>query len=132
MAVEKRIKNKMKQAEILRDKLSSLQNKRVELEEAIESIEKLESEFKEQIYKIEDYFIEHCASLRVEQVEVIKGVTIDILIAHQGTSTFAVYGGVITSAKLDPEDEYVPQIGEAIAIQRLVNKILEANYGAKF
>ena len=132
MAVEKRIKNKMKQAEILRDKLSSLQNKRVELEEAIESIEKLESEFKEYIYKIEDYFIEHCASLRVEQVEVIKGVTIDILIAHQGTSTFAVYGGVITSAKLDPEDEYVPQIGEAIAIQRLVNKILEANYGAKF
>lgn len=132
MAVEKRIKNKMKQAEILRDKLSSLQNKRVELEEAIKSIEKLESEFKENIYKIEDYFIEHCASLRVEQVEVIKGVTIDILIAHHGTSTFAVYGGLITSAKLDPEDEFVPQIGEAIAIQRLVNKILEANYGAKF
>lgn len=132
MAVEKRIKNKMKKAELFRDKLNALQKKREELEEAIETIEKLESEFREEIYKVEDYFIEHNSSLRVETIEIIKGVEIDILIAHHGTSTFAAFGGIITSAKLDPEDKFVPQIGEAIATQRLVNKILEVNYGAKF
>lgn len=132
MAVEKRIKNKMKKAELFRDKLNALQKKREELEEAIETIEKLEAEFREEIYKVEDYFIEHNSSLRVETIEIIKGVEIDILIAHHGTSTFAAFGGIITSAKLDPEDKFVPQIGEAIATQRLVNKILEVNYGAKF
>ena len=132
MAVEKRIKNKMKKAELFRDKLNALQKKREELEEAIETIEKLEAEFREEIYKVEDYFIEHNSSLRVETIEIIKGVEIDILIAHHGTSTFAAFGGIITSAKLDPEDKFVPQIGEAIAVQRLVNKILEVNYGAKF
>ena len=132
MAVEKRIKNKMKKVELFRDKLNELQKKKEELEDAIKTIEKLESEFKEEIYKVEDYFIEHNASLRVETIEVIKGIEIDILIAHHGTSTFAAFGGIITSAKLDPEDKFVPQIGEAIAIQRLINKILEVNYGAKF
>ena len=132
MAVEKRIKNKMKKAELFRDKLNALQKKREEWEEAIETIEKLEAEFREEIYKVEDYFIEHNSSLRVETIEIIKGVEIDILIAHHGTSTFAAFGGIITSAKLDPEDKFVPQIGEAIATQRLVNKILEVNYGAKF
>jgi hypothetical protein len=132
MAVEKRIKNKMKKAELFRDKLNALQKKKEELEDAIKTIEKLESEFKEEIYKVEDYFIEHNASLRIETIEIIKGIEIDILIAHHGTSTFAAFGGIVTSAKLDPEDKFVPQIGEAIATQRLVNKILEANYGAKF
>lgn len=132
MAVEKRIKNKMKKAELFRDKLNALQKKKEELEEAIATIEKLEAEFREEIYKVEDYFIEHNSSLRVETIEVIKGIEIDILIAHHGTSTFAAFGGIVTSAKLDPEDKFVPQIGEAIAVQRLVNKILEANYGVKF
>lgn len=132
MAVEKRIKNKMKKTELFRDKLNALQKKREELEEAIATIEKLEAEFREEIYKVEDYFIEHNSSLKVETIEIIKGVEIDILIAHHGTSTFAAFGGIVTSAKLDPEDKFVPQIGEAIATQRLVNKILEVNYGAKF
>ena len=113
MAVEKKLKNKIKKTELLRDKVNALQKKREELEEAIKTIEKLESEFK-------------------ETIEIIKGREIDILIAHHGTSTFAAFGGIVTSAKLDPEDKFVPQIGEAIATQRLINKILEANYGAKF
>ena len=127
-----RIKNKIKKTELFRDKLGALQRKREELEETIASIKELEAEFREEIYKIEDYFIEHNSSLRVETIEIIKGVKIDILIAHHETSTFAAFGGIVTSAKLDPEDEFIPQVGEAIAVQRLVNKILEANYGAKF
>ena len=92
----------------------------------------LEAELKEKVYQIEDYFIEHNSSLQVRTIEIINNVRIDILVAHHGTATFAVFGGLITSAKADPEDEFIPEVGEAIAIQRLVNKILELNYGAKF
>lgn len=132
MAIEKRIKNKMKKAEVYRDKLGELQKKREELTEVLSTIDELEAEYKEEVYKIEDYFIEHCASLKVQPTEIIKGVEIDILIAHQGTSTFAAFGGLVCSAKLDPEDDFIPEVGEAIAVQRLVNKILTVNYGAKF
>ena len=132
MSIEKRIKEKSKKVEVLRDQLGSLQNKKEELLAALKEAEKLEAELKEEIYKIEDYFIEHNSSLQVRTIEIIKNVKIDILVAHHGTVTFAVFGGLVTSAKVDPEDEFIPEVGETIAIQRLINKILELNYGAKF
>lgn len=132
MSIEKRIKEKSKKVEVLRDQLGTLQNRKEELLAALKETEELEAELKEKVYKIEDYFIEHNSSLQVRTIEIIKNVKIDILIAHHGTATFAVFGGLVTSAKADPEDEFIPEVGEAIAIQRLVNKILELNYGAKF
>ena len=132
MSVERRIKEKAKKVEVLRDKLGAIQQKRAELEQAMKEIEELESDLREEIYKVEDYFIEHNASLQIRPLEIIKGVNIEVLIAHKGNTVFAVFGGLVTSAKVHPEDEYVPEVGEAIAVQRLVNKILELNYGAKF
>ena len=132
MSIEKRIKEKAKKVEVLRDQLGSLQNKKEELLAALKEAEELENELKEKVYQIEDYFIEHNSSLQVRTIEIINNVRIDILVAHHKTATFAVFGGLITSAKADPEDEFIPEVGEAIAIQRLINKILELNYGAKF
>ena len=132
MSVEKRIKEKSKKVEVLRDQLGTLQKRKGELLAALKEAEELEAELKEKVYKIEDYFIEHNSSLQVRTIEIIKNVKIDILVAHHGTVTFAVFGGLVTSAKVDPEDEFIPEVGEAIAIQRLINKILELNYGAKF
>ena len=132
MSIEKRIKEKSKKVEVLRDQLGTLQNKKEELLAALKEAEELEAELKEKVYKIEDYFIEHNSSLQVRTIEIIKNVKIDILIAHHENVTFAVFGGLVTSAKADPEDEFIPEVGEAIAIQRLTNKILELNYGAKF
>ena len=132
MSIEKRIKEKSKKVEVLRDQLGTLQNKKEELLAALKETEELEAELKEKVYKIEDYFIEHNSSLLVRTIEIIKNVQIDVLIAHHGTATFAVFGGLVASAKADPGDEFIPEVGEAIAIQRLVNKILELNYGAKF
>ena len=132
MSIEKRIKEKAKKVEVLRDQLGSLQSKKEELLAALKEAEELEAELKEKVYQIEDYFIEHNSSLQVRTIEIINNVRIDILVAHHKTATFAIFGGLITSAKADPGDEFIPEVGEAIAIQRLVNKILELNYGAKF
>ena len=132
MSVEKRIKEKAKKVEVLRDKLGAIQKQKEELLAALQEADELEKALKEEVYKIEDYFIEHNSSLQIRTVEIIKNVQIDMLIAHKGTATFAIFGGIVTSAKTDPEDEFIPEIGEAIAIQRMVNKILEINYGAKF
>ena len=132
MSIEKRIKNKLKKVEECRDNLASLQQKRTELEEALHTLDHLEENIKKDIIEVEDYFVKHKSSIRVETIEVIKDVKIDVLIAHQGTSTFAIFGGLITSAKTHPEDNYIPELGEAIAIQKLVNQIFEINYGVKF
>ena len=134
MSVERRIKNKLKKAEAARDKLVVLQEKKQEVLETLDTIEELTKESSEQLYSIEDYFVEHYASIKVDQIELIKGKTIEVLVAHIGTSTFVCFGGLICSAKVHPEDadKFSPEVGEVIAKQKLVNKILEINYGVEF
>lgn len=132
MSVEKRIKEKIKKAEVLRDKMLTIENRKHELEHEIKHLDELKKESVENIYKIEDYFTEHYASIKVEPLEVMKDTVVEVLIAHIGKTTFACFSGIVCSAKAHPEDEYVPEIGEAIAKQRLMNKIFEISYGVKF
>lgn len=134
MSVEKKIKEKLKKAEIARDRLVALDERKQETMKTLEVIDELTKESSELLYAIEDYFVEHYASIKVEQIQIMKDAVIEVLIAHIGTSTFVCFGGLICSAKVHPEDidKFSPEVGEAIAKQKLINKILAANYGVEF
>ena len=97
MAVENKIKKKLKKIEQLRNDYNKLQAQKEDLENAIKVIDNVCRDIDEEIFKIEDYFVEHYAS-----------------------------------AKLHPDDEYNPNVGETIAVQKLTNKLLSLKFGVEF
>ena len=132
MAVENKVKKKLKKLEQLRNDFDKLQTQKEDLAYAIKKIDSLCEDINEEIFKIEDYFVEHYASAKSYVVELVKGELIEILIAHHGTTTFAIHNGLICTAKLHPDDEYNPNVGETIAVQKLTNKLLSLKFGVEF
>lgn len=132
MAVENKVKKKLKKLEQLRNDFDKLQTQKEDLAYAMKKIDSLCEDINEEIFKIEDYFVEHYASAKSYVVELVKGELIEILIAHHGTTTFAIHNGLICTAKLHPDDEYNPNVGETIAVQKLTNKLLSLKFGVEF
>lgn len=132
MAVENKIKKKLKKIEQLRNDYNKLQAQKEDLENAIKVINNVCKDIDEEIFKVEDYFVEHYASVKSYVVELVKGELIEVLIAHHGTTTFAIHNGLICTAKLHPDDEYNPNVGETIAVQKLTNKLLSLKFGVEF
>ena len=132
MAVENKVKKKLKKLEQLRNDFDKLQTQKEDLAYAIKKIDSLCEDINVEIFKIEDYFVEHYASAKSYVVELVKGELIEILIAHHGTTTFAIHNGLICTAKLHPDDEYNPNVGETIAVQKLTNKLLSLKFGVEF
>lgn len=131
MSVESKIRKKLRKTEQCRFQMINIQNRKEELQHALEELDKAEKEFNEELYKLEDYFIEHYASARSCVIEIVKGQLIEIVIGHYGNTTYAVYNGLVCTAKLHPDDKdnFDPGLGETIAVQRLINKLLEINFG---
>ena len=129
MAVEGKIKKKLIQVEQVKDELIQIQDKKEELLEAIKVLEEAEEERKEKLNQIEDYCIEHYASARTCVIELVKDMLIEIVIGCCGRVVYAVYKGIVATAKAHEDDEFNINLGETIAVKSLINKLLELEFG---
>ena len=131
MAVEKKIKDKMRKWEYHMNLLEEIEDKIEELQNSLDDLLDLKEMVYEKLDQYEDYMIEHFADLKLVPIRLINDEVVEILIAHQGTTTFAVLEGEVALAKLVEGDIYDPQAGELIATQKVINKVLARDYGMK-
>lgn len=132
MAVEKKIKQKMKKWERMAELIFEVDDKISELHKALDDLYEIREKAFEQLDNYEDYFAEHYTSLIVKPIKLINDEVVNIVIAHNGTTTFAVLEGEIGIAKLSEGDIYDPQAGELIATQKVINKVLARDYGVAY
>ena len=131
MAVEKKIKDKMRKWEYHMNLLEEIEDKIEELQNSLDDLLDLKEMVYEKLDQYEDYMIEHFADLKLVPIRLINDEVVEVLIAHQGTTTFAVLEGEVALAKLVEGDIYDPQAGELIATQKVINKVLARDYGMK-
>ena len=131
MAVEKKIKDKMRKWEYHMNLLEEIEDKIEELQNSLDDLLDLKEMVYEKLDQYEDYMIEHFADLKLVPIRLINDEVVEVLIAHQGTTTFAVLEGEVALAKLAEGDIYDSQAGELIATQKVINKVLARDYGMK-
>ena len=132
MAVEKKIKQKMKKWEEMAQLIMEIDDKIDELHSALDDLYDLREKASDKLFDYEDYFAEHYTSLQVKPIKLINEEVVNVIIAHNGTTTFAVLEGEIGIAKLSDGDIYDPQAGELIATQKVINKVLARDYGVVY
>lgn len=131
MAVENKMKKKAKKLELILNSFKEIEAERQKIQESLKYLDAVEHELTHELDHIEDYLIDHYAQAEVRKVELMEGQSLDIVVVVHGTTTYASYNNLVCTAKTHPDDEYVPEIGKLIAVQRLINRIIEINFNIK-
>ena len=129
MSVEGKVRRKLAKLERINFNLKEIEQERQKIQESLQYMDQLEHDMKHELDHIYDYFIDHYVDAKICTVEIIRGTNIDICVACVGRAVYASFNGIVCSAKAHPDDEFVKEIGESIAIHRLINKILEISFG---
>lgn len=131
MSVDRKVRRKLAKLERINFNLKEIAEERQKIQESLQYMDQLEHEMKHEIDHIDDYFIDHYVEAKVYTVEVLKDAKIDVCVACVGRTVYASFNGIVCSAKAHPDDEFIKEVGESIAVHRLINKVLELSFGFK-
>ncbi len=131
MSLESKVRRKLAKLERINFNLKEIHEERHKIQESLQYMDELEHDLKHELDHIDDYFIEHYVDAKVYTVEIIKDAKIDICVACIGRTVYASFNGIVCSAKAHPDDEFIREVGESIAMHRLINKVLELSFDFK-